>query len=245
MAMPLIDDHSLDHAFYPDSDDEPMAESVLQAEVIRTLIMGFQRLYRERPDVVVVGDAFWYPVKGQPTVVLAPDTMVVVDLPSPPDIRTMGSYRQFEFGGRVALAVEVLSPSNTAAEMRRKRQFYEQHGAAEYWQYDPESASLETWVRHGDRLVRVAVPPEGLVSPATGVRVGVTDGMLAVHDPGTDRRWLTLAGEAALIVEAEAEAARAEAEAARAEAEAARADAAVRRVAELEAQLAALRAEAT
>ena len=246
MAMPLIDDHSLDHAFYPDSDDEPMAESVLQAEVIRTLIMGFQRLYLGRPDVVVVGDAFWYPVKGQPKVVLAPDTMVVVDLPSPPDIRTMGSYRQFEFGGRVALAVEVLSPSNTAAEMRRKRQFYEQHGAAEYWQYDPESASLEVWVRQGDALVSTAVPPHGLISPATGVRVGVADGMLAVHDPGTDRRWLMLAGEAALIVEAEAQAARLQTEAARVHGEAARIRAeAARRVAELEAQLAALSGKAT
>lgn len=239
MAMPLIDDHSLDHAFYPDSDDEPMAESVLQAEVIRALILGFQRLYLGRPDVVVVGDAFWYPVKGQPKVVLAPDTMVVVDLPSLPDFRTMGSYRQFEYGGRVALAVEVLSPSNTAAEMRRKRRFYEEHGAAEYWEYDPESATLEVWVRHGDEFVRVAVPPAGLISPATGVRVGVADGMLAVYNPGSDRRWLMLAEEAGLMVEAEAAAEQAQAEAARVQAEAAQ------RIAELEAQLAALRGDAT
>lgn len=253
MAMPLIDDHSLDHAFYPDSDDEPMAESVLQAEVIRALILGFQRLYLGRPDVVVVGDAFWYPVKGQPKVVLAPDTMVVVDLPSLPDFRTMGSYRQFEYGGRVALAVEVLSPSNTAAELRRKRQFYEQHGAAEYWEYDPESATLEVWVRHGDEFVPMAVPADGLISPATGVRVGVADDMLAVYNPGSDRRWLMLADEAGRMVEAESALARAEANVARAEADAARAEAdaarvqveAVQRIAELEAQLAALRGDAT
>ncbi|MEQ1700575.1 MAG: Uma2 family endonuclease [Ilumatobacteraceae bacterium] len=244
--MPLIDDHSLDHAFYPDSDDEPMAESVLQAEVIRALILGFQRLYLGRPDVVVVGDAFWYPVKGQPKVVLAPDTMVVVDLPSLPDFRTMGSYRQFEYGGRVALAVEVLSPSNTAAEMRRKRQFYEAHGAAEYWEYDPESATLEVWVRHGDEFVPMAVPADGLISPATGVRVGVADDMLAVYNPGSDRRWLMLADEAGRMVEVEAAAERAHAEAARVRAEAARIQAeALQRIAELEAQLAALRGDAT
>lgn len=31
MAMPMIDDQSLDHVFYPDSDDQPMAENMLLA----------------------------------------------------------------------------------------------------------------------------------------------------------------------------------------------------------------------
>ncbi len=58
--MPLIDDQSLDHAFYPESDNEPMAENHRQSEIIRTLILGFQRLYVGRPDVLVGGDNFWY-----------------------------------------------------------------------------------------------------------------------------------------------------------------------------------------
>lgn len=230
MAMPMIDDHSFDHVFYPDSDDEPMAENMLQAEIIRSLILGFQRRYAGRADVLVAGDAFWYPVRGEPKVVLAPDTLVVVDLPAPPDFRVMGSYRQFEFGGHVALVVEVLSPSNTWAEMVRKRQFYDRHGADEYWAFDPDHGTLEVWVRQGDSLVELPVPDEGIVSPATGVTVRLIDGMLAVFDVGSERRWLFPLDEAA----------RADAEAARAESEAARADAAARRVAELEVQLAAL-----
>ena len=230
MAMPLIDDRSFDHVFYPDSDDEPMAENMLQAEIIRTLILGFQRRYAGRPDVLVAGDAFWYPVKGEPKIVLAPDTLVVVDLPAPPDFQVMGSYRQFEFGGHVALVVEVLSPSNTWAEMVRKRQFYDRHGADEYWAFDPDHGTLEVWVREGDSLMEMAVPEDGIVSPATGVTVRLIDGMLAVFDAGGDRRWLLPIDEAM----------RAEAERERAEAERKRADAAAARVAELEARLAAI-----
>lgn len=237
MAMPMIDDHSFDHVFYPDSDDEPMAENMLQAEIIRTLILGFQRRYAGRPDVLVAGDAFWYPVRGEPKVVLAPDTLVVVDLPAPPDFRVMGSYRQFEFGGHVALVVEVLSPSNTWAEMVRKRQFYDRHGADEYWAFDPDHGALEVWVRQGDALVELPVPEEGIVSPATGVTVRLIDGMLAVFDAGSDRRWLFPLDEA---MRAEAERERAEAERERADAERERADAAAARVAQLEARLAAL-----
>lgn len=132
MAMPLIDDRSLDHVIYPESDDEPMSECALQGLAIRTLVLGFERLYSGRDDVFVGADQFWYPVKGEPKIVAAPDTMVVVGLPVRPTLREIGSYRQWEHGGHVALAIEVLSPSNTWAEMVRKRQFYDRHGVDEH-----------------------------------------------------------------------------------------------------------------
>lgn len=191
MAMPLIDDRSADHVFYPDSDGEPMAENQLQAELIRTLVLGFQRLYAGRTDVLVGGDNFWYPVRGQPSVVVEPDTMVVVGLSAPPDIRTMGSYRQWEHGGRVGLVIEVLSPSNTWAEMVRKRQFYDRYGVDEYWAFDPATGALEIWVRDGEGLCAQALADEAFTSPATGVLVSVIDGELAVRDPDGVRRWLT------------------------------------------------------
>ena len=84
MAMPLIDDRSLDHVIYPESDDEPMSECALQGLAIRTLVLGFERLYSGRDDVFVGADQFWYPVKGEPKIVAAPDTMVVVGLSAQP-----------------------------------------------------------------------------------------------------------------------------------------------------------------
>ena len=237
MAMPLIDDRSLDHVIYPESDDEPMSECALQGLAIRTLVLGFERLYSGRDDVFVGADQFWYPVKGEPKIVAAPDTMVVVGLPVKPTLREIGSYRQWEHGGHVALAIEVLSPSNTWAEMVRKRQFYDRHGVDEYWVFDPAAGALEVWVREADALSERAVPETGLVSPTSGVLLKVVAGELAVHDPGGGRRWLSPLDE---VARAEHGAARAEHEAARAEHEAARADAAERRLSELEARLAEL-----
>lgn len=69
MAMPLIDDRLLDHVIYPESDDEPMSECALQGLAIRTLVLGFERLYSGRDDVFVGADQFWYPVKGEPKIV--------------------------------------------------------------------------------------------------------------------------------------------------------------------------------
>ena len=92
----------------------------------------------------------------------------------------MGSYRQWEFGGHVALAIEVLSPSNTWTEMVRKRQFYDRHGADEYWAFDPDTGGLEAWVRDGTALRELLVGQDGFISPATGVVVNVLDGDLVV-----------------------------------------------------------------
>ena len=223
MAMSMRSEPST-HVVYPDSDGEPMSESILQGEIIWMLKLGFRFLYAKRPDVLVCADNFWYPVKGQPKIVTAPDTMVIVDLPSPPDITTMGSYRQFEHGGRVLLAAEVLSPSNSWPEMVRKRQFYERHGVEEYWVFDPPSGVLEVWVRHEDRLVPVELPPDGLISPTTGVHLIVVDGQLVVRDSIDGRVWPWTDGIADELARAEAEAQRADTEAQRAETQAQRAD---------------------
>jgi Uma2 family endonuclease len=250
MAMSMISGSSSEHVVYPDSDGEPMGESVLQAEIIVMLKIGFQHLFAGRPDVLVGADNFWYPVEGDPKTVIAPDTMVIVGLDPRPDIRAMGSYRPFEHGGRVMLAIEVLSPSNTWAEMLRKREFYERFGVEEYWVFDPQTGALEVWARMGDGLRPLPVPVGGLVSPTTGVRVESVDGDLVVHDPDGGHRWLWSEGVAAQAgravreaARADQEAARADEEAARAEREAARAEAAERRIRELEGAMASARDE--
>lgn len=265
MVMATVRDRALHQVVYPESDGEPMAESWLQAEVIRMLVHGFQRLLAGRPGVVVGGDNFWYPVEGDPKTVTAPDVIVIVDMPRIPPLQDMGSYRQWEHGGHPALVVEVLSLSNTYREMVRKREFYERFGVDEYWVFDPEDGGLEVWLRHEGQLHLVPPATEGHISPTTGVTVAVDNGELSVKDPGGRRRWLYLADEAVLSNEraaesaaaveraetearraetearrAETEARRAEAEARRAEAEAQRADRAEQRARQLEARLAEL-----
>ena len=234
MSMSTVKPTALDDVIYPDSDGEPMAENFLQSIVIRTLVYGFERLFSGRPDMIVGGDFFWYPVQGEPKIVVAADAMVIVGVEVPLDIFTVGSYRQWQQGGHPALAVEVLSPSNTWSEMTRKRLFYDQHGVDEYWVFEPHDGTLEVWVRAAGRLVAVDNPADGWVSPTTGVHVRVEGIDLIIHDSDGIRRWLAAADEGAHL---DAETARADAEAARADTEAARANAEAARANALQARL--------
>ena len=231
MSMSTVNPPALDDVIYPDSDGEPMAENFHQSIVIRMLVYGFERLFAGRTDMIVGGDFFWYPVQGEPKIVVAADAMVIVGVERPLDILTVGSYRQWQQGGHPALAVEVLSPSNTYSEMTRKRLFYDEHGVDEYWVFEPRDGTLEVWVRDAGRLIEVRNPAAGWVSPTTGVHVCVEGADLTVHDPNGTRRWMTSAEEGARIT---AETARADAESARADAESARADALQARLDELE-----------
>jgi|CXWK01.1.fsa_nt_gi Uma2 family endonuclease len=144
----------------------------------------------------VDGDFFWYPVQGEPSTVAAPDVTVIDQLVSPIDVTTMGSYRQWIFGGRVLLAIEVLSPSNTWAEMARKLTFYQRHGVQEYWVFDPADGALEVHVREGGELRKLGDRGGGLISATTGVHVHVEGKELVVADPD-GRRWLAPEDEAA------------------------------------------------
>ncbi|MDM8522715.1 Uma2 family endonuclease [Desulfococcaceae bacterium HSG8] len=47
---------------------------------------------------------------------------------------------------------EILSPGNRPGEMKKKLEFYEQHGAEEYYIYDPDRNLFEARARLGKRL---------------------------------------------------------------------------------------------
>lgn len=230
MTMPQIEtEPDYGDVVYPESDGKPMADNLTQGRVIRTLVMGFDCLFADQPDVLVGGDFFWYPVEGDPKTVVAPDVLVVKGTPK----IELRSYRQWEHGGVPALAVEVLSHSNTWAEMTRKLAFYQRFGTHEYWVYDPLDGAFEVYLRDGDEFRSVVDPGAGFISPATGVHVHVEGTELVVTDPNGGHRWLTPTQEMQ----------RASAEAERAEQLTLQANDAARRAAEAAAETATLRAE--
>ena len=64
-----------------------------------------------------------------------------------PDITVVcGEKKRGKEGCRGApdFVAEILSPSNTAGEMRRKFELYRKAGVREYWELDPESKTLFT-----------------------------------------------------------------------------------------------------
>ncbi|MDR0443613.1 MAG: Uma2 family endonuclease [Treponema sp.] len=76
--------------------------------------------------------------------VVQPDLVVVCD---PKKLGKEGCR------GAPDLAVEILSPSNTAIEMHRKLNLYREAGVREYWIIDPEEKIAEIYCLEGDRYM--------------------------------------------------------------------------------------------
>ncbi len=217
---------------YPDSDGQPMADNTRQFRYIVMIQGGIAAMFADRPDVFVAGDLLWYPVEGSNTIRAAPDTMVVFG--RPPGDR--GSYRQWQEGGLAPQVVfEVLSPGNTRTEMARKRQFYEQYGVEEYYEYDPDRGELRGWLRRGERLTVIA-NMTGWSSPRLGIVFSLDGPDLVLRRPD-GRRFETFLE---LDQRAEVERQRADSECSRAETERQRAEAERQRAERLAAQLRAL-----
>jgi Uma2 family endonuclease len=170
---------------YPESDGEPMADNTRQFRWIVVLFGNLAALFRDRDDVFVGGNLFWYPVEGHPQVRVAPDVLLVFGRPK----GDRGSYRQWE-EGNVPLTVvfAVLSPGNTFPEMADKLAFYEEHGVEEYYIYDPDNNRLFVYRRQGEVLLRVR-SSEGFVSPRLGIRFDLSGDEMVVFGPAG--RFLT------------------------------------------------------
>jgi hypothetical protein len=215
--------------YYPDTDGQPMADNTIQWDWM-VMIVGELRQQFAGQTVFVAGNLFWYPVQGRPDVVAAPDALVAFGRP-PGDRR---SYQQWKEGNVPPQVVfEVLSLSNSDDEMADKLEFYERHGADEYFVIDPYTHSYEAYARRRNRLRPVPTSKlNGYLSPALGVRFVVGDGVLSLHGPDGRPFQHRAEREADLLAELarnaaviDAERARADAERSRADAERARADA--------------------
>jgi Uma2 family endonuclease len=169
---------------YPESDGKPMADNTKQFRWIVTLEGGFEALFRDREDVFVAGDLFWYPVEGRPDIRMAPDVMIVFGRPK----GDRPSYKQWEEENIAPQVVfEVLSPSNSLLEMAKKLEFYDRYGVEEYYLYDPETGDFTGWIRGEDGRLRVIDEIQGWVSPSLGVRFEIEDGELRVIRPDGQR----------------------------------------------------------
>jgi len=77
-------------------------------------------------------------------VVVQPDLVVVCD---PEKLGPEGCR------GAPDLVVEILSPSNTAIEMRRKLNIYREAGVPEIWIVDPEEKNIDIYLLENNRYV--------------------------------------------------------------------------------------------
>jgi Uma2 family endonuclease len=162
--------HSNDDIHYPEADGEPVANNTEHFELITSTKDGLEALFAEREDVFVAADLFWYPVKGEPKIVVAPDVMVAFG--RPPGARR--SYKQWEEDNTPFHVVfEFLSDSNTPVEMSKKAMFFDRHGVEEYYLYDIDKGDLQVFVRYAGELLPVETDTNGWVSPRMKVRFEV------------------------------------------------------------------------
>lgn len=168
---------------YPESDGQPMADNTKQFRWIVTIQGGIDALFRDNPNVFVAGDLLWYPVEGNNTLRVAPDTMVVFGRPK----GDRGSYLQWREDNIAPQVVfEVLSPGNSAKEMLKKLAFYDRYGVEEYYIYDPDDGELLGWQRQGKALVSIA-PIIGWVSSRLGIKFTLENGNLVIYRPDGER----------------------------------------------------------
>jgi len=158
---------------YPESDGKPMADNTLQLDWMLKII-GELRDQFVKQNVFVAGNLFWYPVKGQPSIVTAPDVFVAFGRPQ----TYRGSYKQWiEDDIAPQVVFEILSPSNSQEEMDDKVDFYDQHGVEEYYFIDPFEEYFIGYTRRKGRLTilhdRNGV---GFVSPRLGIRLVSKEG---------------------------------------------------------------------
>jgi Uma2 family endonuclease len=195
---------------YPSTDGEPMAQNTKQYRYITTIQGGLSAMFRNRPDVFVAADLFWYPIEGDNTTRAAPDVMVVFGRPK----GDRDSYRQWEEDNIAPQVVfEILSPSNTLSELLDKSLFYGQFGVQEYYIYDPDGGGLYGFVRDESGHLRRVSEMQGWVSPLLGVRFEVEGEELVLRRPDGER----FVGYEELVAALEQERLRAEQERQRAE----------------------------
>ncbi len=94
-------------------------------------------------------------------------------------------------------------------KIKEKLDFYDTHGAAEYYLYDPARNRLEVWLRQDGRLAPVAFV-NGWTSPRLGIRFALRAKTLEIFDPA-GQPFLSPLELARRAREAEARAAQADA----------------------------------
>lgn len=168
---------------YPERDGLPMADNTKQFRWIVTIKENLEILFANQNDVFIAGDLFWYPVKGNPNIKQAPDTMVVFGRQK----GDRGSYKQWEEGNIPPQVVfEILSPGNRTKEMTNKLLFYQRYQVEEYYIYDPDDNELTGLVRSGNTLETIE-EMNGWISPRLGIRFQLTETNLEVFSPGGEK----------------------------------------------------------
>jgi Uma2 family endonuclease len=130
---------------YPSSDGEPLAETSVHVDAIIDAVVILRQLLAER--AIVLADQFLYYAQGFPKLRVAPDIMVIFNVP--PGARD--NYKTWEEGQVPAVIFEITSEGTRKQDQEAKKTLYEQLEVQEYWLFDPKGEWIPEQLR-GYRL---------------------------------------------------------------------------------------------
>jgi Uma2 family endonuclease len=138
--MPRADDPDIeDGIYYPSSDGEPMAETDYHLTAIVLLMDALRYFFRNRTDVFVASNLFWFWERGNPAARRAPDIMVVPGVGN----HNRDSFRSWNEGGAVPrLVIELTSSMTWKEDTGPKYELYRHLGVREYVIFDPMSRNI-------------------------------------------------------------------------------------------------------
>jgi hypothetical protein len=134
--------------FYPSSDGEPLAETSVHADAIINTVVALRQYLAGKP-AIVLADQFLYYAQGYPRLRVAPDVMVIYNVP--PGARD--NYKIWEEGQVPLVIFEMTSQGTREQDISFKKTLYEQLVVLEYWLFDPKGEWIPEQLR-GYRLIR-------------------------------------------------------------------------------------------
>jgi Uma2 family endonuclease len=179
---------------YPSSDGEPMAESGVHVLAIMLLFQALQDFFRDRPDVFLAADMFWYWEEGNPKARRAPDVMVVPGVGNEP----RDSFLSWQENDTVPATIfEITSKGTWREDLHEKYQDYQRLGVAEYFIFDPIDRCLDPRLQgfrlQGKRYRRMRPSADGSLGSRFGFRVRTDRTNLRLIDATTGEMLLTRA----------------------------------------------------
>jgi Uma2 family endonuclease len=171
--------------FYPSSDGEPLAETSVHIDAIINAVIAL-RNYLDGERAIVLADQFLYYAEGFPKLRVAPDVMVVVNVP--PGARD--NYKVWEEGQVPAVIFEMTSAGTKDRDEIDKKFLYESLNVLEYWQFDPKGEWISGKLR-GYRLEEgVYVPIIDSRSDVLRLRLEVDESLIAFYREDTGEKLL-------------------------------------------------------
>lgn len=185
--------------FYPSSDGEPVAETQAHFLVMLTLVAVLTQYLRGQGAIVLANQFFYYS-QGFPRLRVAPDVMVVFDVP--PGSRD--NYKLWEEGKIPQIIFEITSKGTQGKDQGFKKDLYEQLGVQEYWLFDPKGewveGQLQGYALQNDSYVAMPEP----ISQVLGLRLAIEDTLIGFYRLDTGERLL-IPDELAAALEAESQ----------------------------------------